>query len=963
MKKILIIFLLCIGFLKAETIRYQTDDKSSFYDAKMVESVLGSSINSDLKFKTSMPVCRDLYKVVYDKNENQVSKTKVDAEKYLIDFNYKDGTFTCSYIAKEFEDAPRSITLSVPNWNLFMSYIDGTAEGVDLSTLPFDVNLIYNLFDGEYKPSNLRLIDGYGQYATSWEMFKEKLGKVFNTTGDSSAMTSSPYQVFTRANQIGLSYLKNTDTPKNFTVSQFVTGLITLNSDYVQGVNENGEIIINEQVSKDMAVLDKLEYSKGFWEKIGEKIGSVINGVTGKTDDVNYSSVFSFEKYFDKQIFGLYYDFMVKGWQSTFDYASLLIIAMVFLYVGVILGTKFFLFRLNPNNEGREWDYPIQNKLVGALVLFVFLFLHFPNGQAQIIDNGINNNNTDKNFEISTTVTQNQEFVQQTTGFKLLINYLSDMGVQIADYASNNIITLYMNYLFKTSNTSSYIDTVNLLNQNRRAVAEQAVLQSFFINNCINSHKSNYEALKGFQTATSHIDLLWGNKNGSADLFGTTGTGTVSPLMCKNLELSLMINREYLSRMKKVAEKNIENLSKNSNFNFVANNMSYTTMAQLYVDTQLLGAKSLGWFMSATLPVSHIFMKNSNIINNTMDGLQTSSQGEAVTTILVNKADAFYEVQGENLHQQTLDTEVLNTTGSTWIKNTLSMLTGYQVYLIMPYFTDIRDFVISLIRGTKDVILEVVGTFVPQGKLLSFAKSTLDKLNKESSETKSKSLASKSYKNSQFFSKPDTKSTTANEPVTFDNIDFMGYIIYVAGFIIAVMIYKIIMGGVFCAVVMLLAVLKIGLYFWECFLYLFISPFAVLYNLTLKDKSEKVNQFFVDGFILFVVKPTVIVFCLFAFIFLFELMGSTTNMLTDIVFSTLSLTNSLFENSSFALSVITESVITGFLEIFIYFIGIVLAIFVIFKGDELILSRFTNYGENGMNAISQKIEKISSMKI
>jgi hypothetical protein len=147
--------------------------------------------------------------------------------------------------------------------------------------------------------------------------------------------------------------------------------------------------------------------------------------------------------------------------------------------------------------------------------------------------------------------------------------------------------------------------------------------------------------------ADSHIDLLWNVDNGSSKIFD--GKGTISPLMCKNLETSLMIGREYLKKTKAVSEKTITNLSKNSNFNVTTNNSSYTTMSQLYVDTQLLGVKNVGWFMASTLPVSHIFMLNSNIINNAYDGLSRTTNGEAVTTMLVNKANDLYTKEDENL--------------------------------------------------------------------------------------------------------------------------------------------------------------------------------------------------------------------------------------------------------------------------------------------------------------------------
>ena len=97
-----------------------------------------------------------------------------------------------------------------------------------------------------------------------------------------------------------------------------------------------------------MTILDSVEYSTGIWETFKDKVSEVYTNMTGgQVDNVNYTSVFSFEKYFDKKIFGLYYEFMSFGWQAVFDYAGVLILAMVFLYTGGIIGYKYLMFKLN----------------------------------------------------------------------------------------------------------------------------------------------------------------------------------------------------------------------------------------------------------------------------------------------------------------------------------------------------------------------------------------------------------------------------------------------------------------------------------------------------------------------------------------------------------------------------------------------------------------------------------------
>ncbi|MFW2525451.1 hypothetical protein ACN5O8_06960 [Aliarcobacter butzleri] len=953
-KYILRIFLFTILFsinsMGAEIIRYQTENRSSLLDDKMAVTIIKGATSNSLNFNTSTPICQELYKFVYDENENIKSKTRVEAQKYLIDFNYKEGTFNCSYInEKEFgADASKSITLSIPNWTLLLGYIDSTKSGSSLVNIPFQIDDIYNLFNGEYKPSNLSVLPDYNHYETPWELTKRLGKKIFtlgNNTDDTHSLITNPYNIQKRAKDLGLQYLNENKDKENFTVSQFVTGLVALDSNVVSGISETGDIVINPEVEKNMTILDAVEYSKGVWETFSDKVSKVYNNMTGgQVDNVNYTNVFSFEQYFDKKIFGLYYEFMSLGWQAVFDYAGLLILAMVFLYSGVVVGYKFFMFRMNSNNEGKEWDFPFANRLTAIVIMLVVFFIHFPNENSESVVS--NNNQSDKIFEITTSNNNQATQVEsQTTIFKTGIGFFANMGAMIADTTATNATVIYMRYLFNATYTQSYQDTLNILNQTRREIVEQAVLQSFFKDNCIASHEASYKKYNGFQMADSHIDFLWNVDTGSSKIFDNKGT--ISPLMCKNLEISLMIGREYLKRSKVTSEKTITNLSRNSNFNVTTNNSSYTSMSQLYVDTQLLGVKNVGWFMASTLPVSHIFMLNSNIINNAYDGLSRTTNGEAVTTMLVNKANDLYVKEDENLSKQTLDTEVLSSVTSNWITNTFSTLTSYQIYNMLPFFGEIRQFFEKAVEGAGESLFEVAGIFMPQSKLLSFAKSSLDKFIKEANEQKSK----KNLKD----------NSKVSQSIDFLSTGFKSFMIYVTSFSLAVILYKLMIQAIFAAVVTLLAILKIGLYFWDCFMYFFVSPFIVLWQMTIKEKTDRVNSYFLDGFILYVIKPTLIVSSFFMFIISFEIITGIYSLIFDICFSTLNLSNSLYEDSSISLSFVTQSVITGFSDIFIYFIGMILAYFIILKGDDMILAKVKYKDETESGLLHQLGERVQSL--
>ncbi|MFW3405189.1 hypothetical protein ACN9J7_11470, partial [Aliarcobacter butzleri] len=57
---------------------------------------------------------------------------------------------------------------------------------------------------------------------------------------------------------------------------------------------------------------------------------------------------------------------------------------------------------------------------------------------------------------------------------------------------------------------------------------------------------------------------------------------------------------------------------------------------------------------------------------------------------------------------------------------------------MLPYFAEIRQFFDKAVEGAGEPLFEVAGIFMPQSKLLSFAKSWLDNFIKEANEQKSK---------------------------------------------------------------------------------------------------------------------------------------------------------------------------------------------------------------------------------
>lgn len=608
---------------------------------------------------------------------------------------------------------------------------------------------------------------------------------------------------------------------------------------------------------------------------------------------------------------------------------------MVFLYSGGIVGYKFFMFRINSNNEGKEWDFPFANRIVAIIVMLVLSFLHYPVGEKEVIS--VDNGKIDIQME--------------TSGAKVAIGFLANIGATIADVASGAGITVYMDYLLKATNMQGYEDVVKSVQSQQRPIIEFAVSQSFFNTACSNGqHKKQYNSLGSFASAKGHLDNLWSIEKWDINnqFFGGTG-GVISPLLCQKIEKNMKIDESVLNGMKSANDKMLSNLG--STGILMKNGADYKNMADVYVDMQLIATRDLGWIMSATLPISHIYMLNAGTINNTFDGLNRSTNGETTTIMLKSMVKA--ESQADSASNETMqyiDDADSDTLGSGVFRWATNDMIGRQVYNMLPMFSELRGTIQVLTNGAIDSVIEIAGLIIPAGKVFSAVNSLKSKITLKAKNNDLKN--GMSHKDANDLAKQRADSVVSG---------VQAYAVYLISYYIAIYLYKILLGAIFASVVTLLAILKIGLYFWDCFIHIFVSPLLVLWKMTIQDRTEKVNAWIVDGFILYVIKPTILVFSFFMFIISFEILQGLYGLMFDLAFSVLKLNHTMFEEGSIMLSVIVEGAMRGFSDVFIYFIGMVLAYFTILKGDTMILDKFKYKDDTDTGVVNQLGERIQAL--
>ncbi|OCL90656.1 hypothetical protein [Arcobacter porcinus] len=136
--------------------------------------------------------------------------------------------------------------------------------------------------------------------------------------------------------------------------------------------------------------------------------------------------------------------------------------------------------------------------------------------------------------------------------------------------------------------------------------------------------------------------------------------------------------------------------------------------------------------------------------------------------------------------------------------------------------------------------------------------------------------------------------------------------------------------------------------------------------MTVNERTDKVNSWLADGFVLYVLKPTILVFAFFMFIISFEILQGLYGLMFDIIFFVTDMNHKMFDDGSLVLSVVVEGAMKGFSDIMIYFIGMVLAYYIILKGDTMILAKFkyNDDTDSGIaNQIGERMQTIAGGKI
>lgn len=828
MKHLIFLLLLCNFAFSSITYTSTIEDIPSVVtDSFLNNSLKNKEFNLNIQDNT---MCGELVATEKDKLNNIISKKKIQTEKKIIGFSADTGTFTCSYL---FDN--RSVEI-VQKFKEYKALLKLKEENF-LNSYLIDNNTIESLKNSE----------------------------------------NSSYNVLEKANEYELF------SDDNFTLSQFISNLLTLNSSVVEGTTPSGDIKINAEIAEKMTILRE---DNSFTNFIKKNITSVYKFFTNKDNNetLDKFEVKSFQDFFDLKLFGFYYDFMSIAWQEIFEYASVGVLSIVILYSSTILMSKFSIARFKQKDEDTEqseFNFPFRSRLIAVASILALTFLQFPSGETIEIENEKGVIETHQN---------------QSTVAKEVIANLANVGAGVADLANEWTTVTYLKYLKNATNTNSRKEIEDMNSSLRESAKLTAINIAFYEKNCLEPYSKQIKDFKNFQSVKE-------DKGAWRSELKTFKYDNVSPLLCRNLETKIFNQKKLLVDLSSSIEANVSNLKGDDND---------INVAHYFIESQLISSKQLGWLNVASLPIMHVFMQNSSIIENNfsmqsrgIDKLGNSKTKDLLDTSLENAGGNSDPERDSNIIVKTAK-EVIN------FDKIASTVVSYSVYFMLPGFDRINEEVRKLIdfgawRGMV-MLRHLTGNL-----FMKFSK------------------------------------------IAYKSMDFLA-------FFLSIGIYKILLASIFAGLLCLLIVLKIVLYFIEMFIHFFVSPFIVLWSFTVKNETHKFHEYMTDGFVIYMIKPTLIVLSSVMFIFSFEIMLSMYSLVFDIVFANLETLN-LFDEADIV-SVITMGAIKGLGDFGIYFFALILGYFMIFEGDKIILSKFgykeennelgKNFGDKMLNVSTKK---------
>jgi len=737
-----------------------------------------------------------------------------------------------------------------------------------------------------------------------------------NKTKSPKNEIKNSYNDFVKPYESGL-----TDTSKRDTFSNFIMGMVTLDTAVINGYGAHGSPVLTDWSSSLGSNLELPKSEKNATAEINTDLANINAWV-----DI-----------FKQKVWGFYYN-LQRRFDLGFDIIStqLLFIMMVFFAMTMAIrsGARYVTNRENGHSSGEIKINEVGiMRTLGILATVFTFFISVP----------YQDSSKPKPTTMQTNGSLSKELIQYA------MEEGSNFGTMMADLGTdaflNHIVhkqglenTEKNNVIASLMSMAYYFPAMQIVNVCR--------IQSGMPDDVIASGANQYTHSQYFEkNYKNNIDFTKDNSDTNTQMVG------INEQLCAK-----MFGRTQ-NKLQKILE-DFEALEGMIKVDMYVRAQATASLIGNHIKMQ----KALGWMNIASVPYTYFMMKYQHLFYQPSldyDKIHTLSKKYVKNLGIRNQTDTLNDTlwikDKTEIQARVADAK------SAAEKNRAEF-SRFAVYNFLPGFTSIRNELLQRMQSLYSDILRLSRNN-ETGKLESFKKFLHNLINRAKTYSPNiNGLDANFIKNLTDEVNRGIGSAKNADPVTlhkaFIKISyFAGMAIWKSGFII-----------VFLSAIAMIIGLKIVLYVINVMVHFFISPFIVVWAFVASTDNgmAKVKNYLRDTLI-YMLYPTIIVVGVFVFIFAYELFYSIYGFITSMLIESqmLSIENAIsasgsgFSSKDGEMGYMAIYALKDITEILIDLLSVYVAFLTINKFPELVL-KMMGVGDSAVMMLPQASEAIQS---
>lgn len=727
-------------------------------------------------------------------------------------------------------------------------------------------------------------------------------------------------------------------------VAGIITGLVTLDRNYFDGVDQNGRISLKKDFLNGNDAKGDIDAAvnsnKGVYTYLlsqSTNVGSeglnfnMKNAVHAGVGNAKLNKLQSFVSEFDLKLWGFWVTInsnITKAYAKINQFAFGMAAAWLIGFLGIQKLIKSF------QKQNDNTDYGMKLFGVGAaLIIFFAPISQTTNTNLDQSSRSVQNKGLDTDApNLSSDATFSSTYKERMTIFKYIIIHFAQVGNSFATATSNAAVVSYADYL--TGRQNIFKSRAELGRDLKKSYLHMFQAQkdyAFLLDICIPMYADGFNQRKTFNLSDEQLDLYMTKQINTGDwnlgaassidsmdeFYTESGMSSINPSVCRILE------NEY----KKEAISAVET------FHDIAHKVQTTERdvgvgTELVIHNMFIMQSFLGWINAATMPISYFLLKQANLFAD-------DDTSPSLSDRISNSRDIADKQQtdfSESSKTSTSASSVLDSMSKAGGKVVAAPL-SYSVFFMAPGFAELQKYLSTMLYNIFDK--DEKGNARTDSGTMKITSTFIKNLINKIPMAKSKDLIF---------------GTISSRPV-----------IFMVSTYLATFMYMFTINIIFMSLISMLILVKVILYFVDLLKYVFVSPFIAVWSASAGRGHDKMMAFVGQGAVL-TLYPTLIVISSVIFIFAYELMQMLSGMLIGSLISQLETQYSILNSSTGAWSngyidYLKIYTLEQSLALTMLLVSLFIAYKIIYEGPTWFLSLF-GYKE-GESHGSQMIREVS----